>query len=359
MSDATYFTVENSEKLVQGRAGPKADPRLKFVTDTLVKHLHAFVKEANPTMDEGLTGIKFLSETGHLGTEWRQEFILLSDVLGVSMRVETLNNHKMSGETESTVLGPFYIENAAKYPNGANICLDGRGEPVRVHGRVTDPDGAPIAGAILDVWQANDEGYYDVQQKGVQPDMNLRGVFASQADGSYCFRSAYPRYYPIPHDDAVGRWLAALERNHFRPADLHFIVSAPGFEKLTTHIFTPDCPWLGDDAVFGVKESLIADFRTVDDASKAAEIGLPNPFKAWSGISCRPKRRLDEGGEDARSLRRLEEAKWRRALWLYVSRRLWPGRGSILLLSSSPRGSRWTMRLCSPNGRPATGAATR
>jgi protocatechuate 3,4-dioxygenase beta subunit len=277
---AYYFTVENSEKVVQDRAGPKANPRLKEVTDILVKHLHAFVKEANPTMDEWLAGIKFLSETGHLCTDWRQEYILLSDVLGVSMLVETLNNHKMSGETESTVLGPFYIENAPKYPNGANICLDGKGEPVWVHGRVTGPDGEPIKGAKLDVWQANEDGFYDVQQKGVQPDMNLRGVFMSEADGRYFFRSAYPRYYPIPHDGTVGRLLKSLDRNYFRPAHLHFIVSAPGYEKLTTHIFTPDCPWLRDDAVFGVKESLIADFKTVDDPKRAAEIGLSNPFRS-------------------------------------------------------------------------------
>jgi protocatechuate 3,4-dioxygenase beta subunit len=277
---AYYFTVENSEKVVQDRAGPNADPRLKFITNTLVKHLHAFIKEANPTMDEWLASIKFLTQTGQLSTDWRQEYILLSDVLGVSMLVETLNNHKMSGETESTVLGPFYIENAPHYQNGANICLDGKGEPVWVHGRVTGSDGEPIEGATLDVWQANDEGFYDVQQKGIQPDMNLRGVFSSETDGRYFFRSAYPRYYPIPHDGTVGRLLKSLDRNHFRPAHLHFIVSAPGFEKLTTHIFTPDCPWLRDDAVFGVKESLIADFKTVDDPAKAAEIGLPNPFRS-------------------------------------------------------------------------------
>jgi protocatechuate 3,4-dioxygenase beta subunit len=277
---AYYFTVENSEKVVQDRAGPNADPRLKFITNTLVKHLHAFIKEANPTMDEWLASIKFLTQTGQLSTDWRQEYILLSDVLGVSMLVETLNNHKMSGETESTVLGPFYIENAPHYQNGANICLDGKGEPVWVHGRVTGSDGEPIEGATLDVWQANDEGLYDVQQKGIQPDMNLRGVFSSETDGRYFFRSAYPRYYPIPHDGTVGRLLKSLDRNHFRPAHLHFILSAPGFEKLTTHIFTPDCPWLRDDAVFGVKESLIADFKTVDDPAKAAEIGLPNPFRS-------------------------------------------------------------------------------
>jgi len=277
---AYYFTVEDSVKVVQDRSGPNADPRVKFMVDALVKHLHAFIKEARPTLDEWAFGIKFLTEVGHLCNDWRQEFILLSDTLGISMLAESINNHKMSGETESTVLGPFYIENAPKYPNGANICLDGKGEPVWVYGQVTDAEGKPIPGATLDVWQANEDGFYDVQQKGIQPDMNLRGVFTADAEGRYSFRSAYPRYYPIPHDGPVGRMLQALDRNHNRPAHLHFIVSAPGFEKVTTHIFTPDCPWLRDDAVFGVKESLVADFRRVDDPEKAAQIGLANPFKA-------------------------------------------------------------------------------
>jgi protocatechuate 3,4-dioxygenase beta subunit len=281
-----FFSVKDSVKVVQDRAGPKAHKRVKEITNSLIKHLHAFIKETNITLDEWLYGIKFLTRTGHLSTDWRQEFILLSDTLGVSMLVESLNNHKMSGETESTVLGPFYIENAPRYPNGANICLDGKGEPVYVHGKVMDAKGKPIAGAILDVFQANDEGFYDVQQKGIQPEMNLRGVFTSEKDGHYSFRSVYPRYYPIPFDGTVGQMLVALDRNHNRPAHLHFLVSAPGYESLITHIFTPDCPWLKDDAVFGVKESLIADFRMVDDPKKAASLGMPNPFRIceWNVI---------------------------------------------------------------------------
>jgi protocatechuate 3,4-dioxygenase beta subunit len=281
-----YFTVEDSVQVVQDRSGPDANPRVKFLVDTLVKHLHAFLKEAKPTMDEWMYGINFLTRTGHLSTDWRQEFILLSDTLGVSMLVESLNNHKASGETESTVLGPFYIVNAPRYENGANICLDGKGAPVWVHGRVTNAEGEPIAGATLDVWQANEDGFYDVQQKGVQPDMNLRGVFTSDAEGRYFFRSAYPRFYPIPYDGTVGDMLKALARNPNRPAHLHFIVSAPGYEKVTTHIFTPDCPWLKDDAVFGVKESLIADFKDVDDPNQAEALGMPNPFKTveWNFV---------------------------------------------------------------------------
>jgi protocatechuate 3,4-dioxygenase beta subunit len=281
-----YFTVKDSVKVVQGRSGPRANKRVKFLADTLVKHVHAFIKEARPTMDEWMYGINFLTRTGHLSTEWRQEFILLSDVLGISMLVESLNHHKMLGETESTVLGPFYIPNAPRYPNGANICLDGKGEPVLVRGRVTNAKGKPIPGVVIDVWQANEDGFYDVQQKGIQPDMNLRGVFTADKKGDYSFRSAYPRFYPIPYDGSVGDLLKGLDRNPNRPAHLHFMISAPGYETLVTHIFTPDCPWLKKDAVFGVKESLIADFKLVDDAKRAAELGMKNPFRevVWNVV---------------------------------------------------------------------------
>ncbi len=281
-----YFTAKESVNVVQNRTGPQANKRTKLLVDSLVKHLHAFVKETRPTLDEWMHGINFLTRTGHLSTQWRQEFILLSDTLGISMLVETLNNHKISGETESTVLGPFYIPGAPHYPNGANICLDGKGEPVVVQGRVTNAKGRIISGAKLEVWQTNDEGFYDVQQRGIQPENNCRGVFTADASGCYHFLTVYPRYYPIPHDGTVGDMLKALDRNPNRPAHLHFMVTAPGHEKLVTHIFTPDCPWLQDDAVFGVKKSLIADFTWADDANRATKLGLPNPFRevTWNVV---------------------------------------------------------------------------
>lgn len=276
--DKAYFSEEQSEDVVIARSGPHANPRVKQVVDSLVKHLHAFLKETEPSMEEWMQGIEFLTKTGHLCTEWRQEFILLSDTLGASMLVETINNRKTSGETESTVLGPFHVSNAPRYENGANICLDGKGEQLFVSGTVRDIEGNAIAGATLDVWQANEDGFYDVQQKGIQPDNNLRGIFTSDAQGRYFFRSAYPRYYPIPNDGTVGHMLEALDRDPNRPAHIHFIVSAPGFKPVTTHIFTPTCPWLKQDAVFGVKESLIADFRKSEDAARAAGLGLTAPF---------------------------------------------------------------------------------
>jgi len=274
-----YFSEEKSEEAVIARmASGKVDPRLYEVMTSLIKHLHGFIKEVEPTNEEWMAGIKFLTDTGHMCSDWRQEFILLSDTLGVSMLVETINNRKPSGATETTVLGPFHVEGAPYLENGANISLDGKGEPMVVTGRVTDTEGRPIAGALLDVWQANDEGFYDVQQKGIQPDMNLRGIFTTDADGRYWFRSAKPKFYPIPDDGPVGKMLAALGRHPYRPAHVHFIVGAKGFSPITTHYFVPGDPYLTSDAVFGVKESLIVAFVRKDDETAIARHGFSQPF---------------------------------------------------------------------------------
>lgn len=277
-----YFDEQNSAEVVNARMGAAIDPRLRQVMAVIVKHLHAAAREIKPTPEEWLAAIKFLTAVGHRCTDWRQEFILLSDTLGVSMLVDALNHHRPPGATENTVLGPFYLPQAPRYPNGTNICLDGKGEPMVVRGRVLDSAGKPVAGATLDIWQTNNDGFYDVQQKGVQPEWNLRGVFTTAEDGSYWFRSVKPRYYPIPDDGPVGALLHALGRHPNRAAHCHFIVTAPGFERVVTHIFTPDCPYLHEDAVFGVKESLIADFVRVDDANQAARLEVPAPF--WSVI---------------------------------------------------------------------------
>lgn len=270
------FDAARSVEVVNARMAPDIDPRTREVVGALVKHLHAAVKETRITNDEWMTGIQFLTATGQMCSDWRQEFILLSDALGVSMLVDAINHDRPAGSTENTVLGPFYVPQAPRYPNGADICLDGKGEAALVSGRVVDARGAPIAGATLDVWQTNDEGFYDVQQPGVQPNFNLRGVFTSEADGRYWFRTVKPRYYPIPDDGPVGKLLANLGRHPNRAAHLHFIVTAPGYETVVTHIFTPDCPYLAEDAVFGVKESLVADFKRVDQAQG----GLPAPHWA-------------------------------------------------------------------------------
>jgi hydroxyquinol 1,2-dioxygenase len=219
-----------------------------------------------------MAAIRFLTQTGHMSDEGRQEFILLSDVLGVSMLVDAINNRKPSCASESTVLGPFYVADAPRMPMGANICLDRKGEDMVVSGRILDTGGKPIDGAVPDVWQANDEGFYDVQQKGIQPDFNLRGVFRTGVDGRYWFRAVKPRYYPIPNDGPVGKLLDALGRHPYRPAHLHFILEADGFKTLVTHIFDPNDRYINSDAVFGVKRALLADFRMTDDSARAEPV---------------------------------------------------------------------------------------
>ncbi len=285
-----YFTEADSAEVVISRNANGRDRRLKQVMEVIVRKLHEAVKEIEPTNAEWLMAIEFLTKTGQMCNEWRQEWILLSDILGVSMLVDAINNRKPSGATETTVLGPFYVSDAPRYPLGANICLDGKGEPLLVTGKVTDTEGRPIAGALLDVWQANEDGFYDVQQKGVQPEMNLRGVFTTDANGRFWFRSDKPRYYPIPNDGPVGRLLEALGRHPYRPAHIHFIVGADGFHPITTHIFTPDCPYLHTDAVFGVKGSLVAAFHKIDDPVKAKEHGFANPFMTvnWDFVLAHP-----------------------------------------------------------------------
>jgi protocatechuate 3,4-dioxygenase beta subunit len=275
-----FFTEEDSVEVVIGRNARAKDQRLKEAMAVIVRKLHEAVKEIEPTHEEWFDAILFVTRTGQISNEWRQEFILLSDVLGVSMLVDAINNRKPSGASESTVLGPFHVANAPELPMGANICLDRKGEQMAIFGRVVDTEGKPIAGAVLDVWQANDEGFYDVQQKGIQPEFNLRGVFRTGPDGRYWFRAVKPRYYPIPADGPVGQLLAALGRHPNRPAHFHYILKADGFETLTTHIFDPNDPYIDSDAVFGVKQSLLAEFKKVDDPARAKELEFSNPF--WS-----------------------------------------------------------------------------
>ena len=273
-----YFTEANSAEVVISRIAADTDPRLRQIVSVLVKHLHAAVKELEPSQEEWLQAIQFLTATGHKCDDWRQEFILLSDVLGVSMLVDAINNRKPSGASESTVLGPFHVDGAPELAMGADICLDQKGEPMLVRGRILDIKGNPIAAAKIDVWQANDEGFYDVQQQGIQPEFNLRGVFRTGADGAYWFRGVKPRYYPIPADGPVGQMLQALGRHPYRPAHLHYIITANGFAPLTTHIFDPDDKYIHSDAVFGVKQSLMAKFDWIDQPQAIADADMTTPF---------------------------------------------------------------------------------
>lgn len=275
-----FFTEEDSVEVVTGRNANAQGERIKLAMEVITRKLHEAVKEIEPTQEEWFEVIMFLTRTGHLCTEWRQEFILLSDVLGVSMLVDAINNRKPSGASESTVLGPFHVAGAPELPMGANICLDRKGEDMVIAGSIVDTDGKPIANAMVDVWQANDEGFYDVQQKGIQPDFSLRGAFRTGPDGRYWFRAVKSKYYPIPDDGTVGKLLLALGRHPYRPAHIHFIIEADGFETLTTHIFDPDDPYIDSDAVFGVKASLLAEFKKLDDPKRAAELEFAGPFWA-------------------------------------------------------------------------------
>lgn len=273
-----FFTEENSAEVVISRNAKAENERLAQVMAVIIRHLHAAVKEIEPTEAEWFEAIKFLTATGHMCNDWRQEFILLSDTLGVSMLVDAINNRKPSGASESTVLGPFHVADAPELPMGSDICLDQKGAKMLVRGTIRATDGSPLSGAKIDVWQANDEGFYDVQQKGIQPDFNLRGVFRTGADGRYWFKGVKPKFYPIPDDGPVGKLLTALGRHPYRPAHLHYILEADGFDRLVTHIFDPDDPYINSDAVFGVKESLLARFDWITDPAQIAEAGFDEPF---------------------------------------------------------------------------------
>ena len=259
------FTEEGSAEVVAASFAGTPDPRLRELLTGLVGHLHAFVRETGLTQAEGAAAVDFLTAVGRKCDASRQEMILLSDVLGISMLVETVNNRTGGTATESTVLGPFHQVDSPRRELGDTIALDGRGEPCLVTGSVAGTDGTPLAGALVDVWQANADGYYDVQQPGIQPERNLRGLFATDDAGRFRFRTVVPRYYPIPDDGPVGELLRATGRHPYRPAHIHFLVSADGYRPVTTHLFVADSPYLDSDAVFGVKDSLVRPFEIVDD----------------------------------------------------------------------------------------------
>ena len=236
------------------------DPRFKEVMTSLIRHLHAFVRETELTEAEWFAGIQFLTATGQKCDGKRQEYILLSDTLGVSMLVDAINHRKPGGATETTVLGPFYVPGAKNMPMWADIAQKAPGEPAYVFGRVLDVGGKPIAGATIDVWQTDGEGFYDVQRPGGN-ESYARGKFTTAADGRYGFRTVKPVSYPVPTDGPVGKMLLGMGRHPYRPAHVHAIISAPGYEKVATHLFVKGDAYLDSDAVFGVKHSLVVDFK--------------------------------------------------------------------------------------------------
>ncbi|HEV2919998.1 MAG TPA: intradiol ring-cleavage dioxygenase [Actinomycetota bacterium] len=273
------FTEETATGAVVASFEGAADPRLREVLGSLVRHLHGFVREVEPTFEEWERAIGFLTATGQKCDDTRQEFILLSDVLGVTMLVDAINHRTASEATDSTVLGPFHMVASPRRELGDTIDLVATGEPCVVTGRVLTLDGSPLPGALVDVWQADDHGFYDVQQPGAQPQGNGRGLFTCDDDGRFWFRTVTPSPYPIPTDGPVGRLLTATGRHPYRPAHIHFIVAADGHLPVTTHIFVAGSPYLDSDAVFAVKQRLITDFARVDDPDQAAAFGVEAPFR--------------------------------------------------------------------------------
>ncbi|MGW2617857.1 dioxygenase family protein [Streptomyces sp. NPDC001500] len=253
------------------------DPRLRELLQGLVRHLHAYVREVRPTTEEWEHAVDYLTAVGQTCDPTRQEFILLSDVLGVSMLVETVN--EQGGGTESTVLGPFHVVESPRRASGDSIDLLGSGTPCVVSLRVLSADGSPLAAASVDVWQCTEDGFYDVQQPDVQPPGNGRGLFRTDDEGRLWFRTVVPSHYPIPTDGPVGRLLVATGRHPYRPAHIHFVVDADGHRPLTTHVFVAGSPYQDSDAVFAVKESLVVDFAQVDDAGKARAHRVSAPFR--------------------------------------------------------------------------------
>ena len=249
------------------------DPRLKEIMQSLVKHIHSFAKEVRLSDEEWMFAIEFLTATGKMCSEVRQEFILLSDTLGLSSLVDLINHAKGDERaTEPTILGPFHVQNSPVLKYGDSIIqrtLD-IGEPALVRGRVVDVNGKPIAGALLDVWQTDANGLYDIQES-TEVSGNLRGRFNSRDDGGYAFQTIRPVPYPIPDDGPVGKMLRSVNRHPWRAAHIHAIVSAPGYRSVTTHIFDEDSKYLDSDTVFGVKGSLIKKFLPRSDGTLLLE----------------------------------------------------------------------------------------
>jgi hydroxyquinol 1,2-dioxygenase len=256
-----YVTESNLTDIARERWSNIPDPRLREIMTALVKHVHAFVREIEPTQAEWATAIDWLTRTGKLCTDKRQEFILFSDVLGVSMLMDAINNRLDNGATPTTVEGPFHVPASPEFADGADMAKNAPGVPCFVTGTVRDLDGKPIAGASLDVWQTDGEGLYEAQRDVDGP--WLRGVFHTRADGSFAIRTVVPISYTIPMDGTVGELVQRTNISHYRPAHIHFVVEAPGYHRIVTHLFRRGDRYIDNDVVYGVKEPLIVDFQQI------------------------------------------------------------------------------------------------
>jgi len=272
------FNEDTLTAAVVARLKDTKNKRLKQIMTSAVKHLHAFAREAQLTEEEWFEGIKFLTAVGQKCDDKRQEFILLSDVLGLSMMVVALNHKTAPGATEATVLGPFFAHGAREFGYGADLREGAtlKGEDTWVSGRVLGVDGKPIPNATLDIWQAKADGIYDVQEPDAE--FELRGRVKANARGDYAFKTYKPKFYSIPTDGPVGGLMEGMKRHPMRPAHMHAIVAAPGYQQVITHVFVDGDPYLDSDAVFAVKNSLIAKYRKVNSAEEAKQLGMPSPF---------------------------------------------------------------------------------
>ena len=255
---------------VLARLATTPDPRLKEILTSLVQHLHAFAREVKLTEAEWLAGIQFLTATGQMCDDKRQEFILLSDTLGLSMLTVAMNNDKPAGCTEPTVFGPFFLEDAPQFELGDDVANGAKGEPCLVRGSIKSLDGTPIPNALINVWQADAEGHYDVQYSHLAHPQ-ARGILHADEHGNFHFKTILAEAYPIPSDGPVGRMLSATRNHPWRPAHLHFMIEAEGYERLITHVFRDHDKYLDSDVVFGVRSSLIADWVKLADGSYSLE----------------------------------------------------------------------------------------
>jgi len=272
------ITEDNLVDIVLERLNSESERDYEVISK-FIKHIHAFIKDLEPTEEEWFKAIDFLTRTGQTCNDKRQEFILLSDVLGVSMLVDSINHRTKKNITETTVTGPFHTS-ALNFEMGDNIARGDegkRGEPMVMRGLILDENNRPLEKALIDVWQSNDIGYYDIQDTK-QPEMNLRGVFETDETGEFWFRTIKPKAYPVPTDGPVGELLRASGRHPMRPAHIHFWIKADGCQQLITHLFVAGDEHLDSDAVFGVKESLILDFKLNHSTEDADKWQVESPF---------------------------------------------------------------------------------
>lgn len=273
-ADLITFNEATSAEAFTSRFGTTDDATARLLS-AVVCHVHDLVKEFRPTPEQWRKVLDFLTEVGHASDERRQEWVLFSDLVGASALVEEINSRRPSGATPNTIRGPFFRTDTPERALGSSISLDGEGEPLLVEGRIEDLDGLPITTAEIITWQANAEGYYENQQPDLQPEFNLRGLFRADQDGKFHYRTVQPAGYGVPGDGPVGRLFGQAGYPLHRPAHLHFVVRAPGFETITTHIYDADDQRLGEDALFGVRPELVHPFEhTVIDGKPALRLNV-------------------------------------------------------------------------------------